>query len=228
MSPIVPPVTPSELLPGDVLLYRPLTPSLVDRQISKATGSPFTHAAIALGDGTVAESVWPLGVRTASVQTSLRGRSYAAVMRSQMGFGGSRTTKLSTFVSDVEGKRKFYNLFSVIGFERRSKRYFETQMEFIRDNYGIAKSAAEFSRESFFCSAFVVACFAVVGIIGETAQSAYQPDSFSPGHLALDPTFGWLLGYLISDGCSVPEDDPLLVTATQWRDHPGPHWWTSA
>jgi hypothetical protein len=53
--------------------------------------------------------------------------------------------------------------------------------------------------------------------MGETAQVAYQPDFFAPGHLLDDPSFGWLLGCLIPEGGSLPSDDPLLANATLMR-----------
>jgi cell wall-associated NlpC family hydrolase len=52
-------IQPGDLLPGDVLLYRPRTPNLVQKAISLATDSPYTHAAIFLGDGLMAESMFP-------------------------------------------------------------------------------------------------------------------------------------------------------------------------
>ena len=50
------------LLCGDVLLYRPSNPSIVQRRISSVTNSPYTHAAIYGGDGIIAQSVVPTGV----------------------------------------------------------------------------------------------------------------------------------------------------------------------
>jgi hypothetical protein len=87
-----------------------------------------------------------------------------------------------------------------LNFIERSGRYFETQLDFIRANYGQVKTAESFSEEPFICSAFIVACFSVVGIIDASAQVAYQPQYFAPGHLYKDPTFGWLLGYLLPKG----------------------------
>jgi hypothetical protein len=211
---------PTALLPGDVLLYRPIKPNLVQQGIAAATNSPYTHASIFLGDGTVAESMPPLGVRKTDVTKSLGG-SYVAVLRSQYGFGEDRTNELLSFVDSVLGKKKFYNLIAATTVPLRQG----GQLEFIRKNYGRFTSRDEFAEQSFFCSAFVVACFAVVGIIGPTAQVAYQPDNFAPGHLNLDPTFGWLLGYLVPDGAIVPADDPVLIGGTHWKDIEEDPWW---
>jgi hypothetical protein len=212
----------SDLLPGDVLLYRPRSANM----IQKKTGSPYTHAAIYLGGGRIAESVPPFGVTKSSLKDSMQGYQCIAVLRSQLGFDGNRSRNLKKFVAAVLGQRKFYNFIAVASFQKRSAEYFANQLEFVRQNYGKVTSHEKFAEQSFFCSAFVVACYAVVGIIDATAQVAYQPNNFSPGHLGGDPTFGWLLGYLVPEGGAITPDDPLLTQATLWRDqvrgsHPG-------
>jgi hypothetical protein len=216
---------PSDLLPGDVLLYRPRSPNVIQQKISSATGSPYTHAAIYLGDGLIAESGVPFGVTKTALTVSMQGNQCIAVLRSQLGFGGDRPRKLNEFVAAVLEHRKFYNLIAVASFSKRSAEYFANQLEFIRKNYGEVTSHEDFAKQSFFCSAFVVACYAVVGIIGETAQVAYQPSNFSPGHLVEDPTFGWLLGFLVPEGGAFPSDDPLLTQGTMWCDCQDARWW---
>lgn len=218
-------IRPSDLLPGDVLLYRSDNRKIHQRKISEATGSPYTHAAIYLGGGIVAESNFPRGVGKRTVEASIEGNRCIAVLRSQLGFGGNRPRKLNEFVDAVLKHGRFYDLIAVIGFEKTSKQYFDDQLELIRNNYGKVTSDEEFARQSFFCSAFVVACYSVVGVIDPTAQIAYLPDAFSPGSLYQDPTFGWLLGYLIPEGGAVPEDDPVLIRATLWRDLLDCRWW---
>jgi len=154
----------------------------------------------------------------------MRGSECIGVLRSQLGFGGDRPDRLKAFVDKVLKRKKFYNLIAAHNFERDSKYYFDNQLEFIRTNYGKVTSREKFAEKSFFCSAFVVACFSVVGIIDGSAQAAYQPEFFSPAGLYRDPTFGWLLGYLLPEGGSVPDNDPLLET-TLWCDCLDVRWW---
>ena len=209
----------SDIRPGDILLYRPQTPNAVQRKISDATSSPYTHAAICIGDGIIAELVpWPylIGVRKNSLQKFLKCSLCVGVLRTQLGFGPDRVNKLCTFVEEVQKHRKFYDLISVIHFDSNSKSYFDNQLSFIRENYGKVMPDDEFAKKSFFCSAFVVACYSVVGIIGETAQGAYKPEAFSAAGLYRDPTFGWLLGHIVPKGGAVLEDDPLLIETTLW------------
>lgn len=229
-EPTIPPdsdliVQQSDLMPGDVLLYRSRKITSVQRAISEATGSPYTHAAIYLGDGVVAESNVPIGVGERRLADSIHGCRCVAVLRSQLGFGRDRPQKLRAFVDDVLARRKLYNFNDVLKFKSQSAAYFDNQLDFIRENYGKVTPHDEFAEQRFFCSAFVVACYTVVGIIGKSAQVAYQPNNFSPGHLHQDPTFGWLLGFLVPEGGSVPEDDPVLTQATCWRDVMSARWW---
>lgn len=205
------------LLPGDVLLYRSSKPGVVGRSISAATDSPYTHAAIYVGDGFIADSIPPKGVSKSLLADTLQGIRCVAVLRSQYGFGADRQSTLVKFVDAVLENRLFYDFKGIGKFRKHSADYFNNQLEFIRKNYGKFTTPDEFSKQRFFCSAFVVACYAVVGIIDECAQVAYQPESFSPGHLYRNPTFGWLLGYLVPEGGTVPSDDPALET-TLWRD----------
>jgi cell wall-associated NlpC family hydrolase len=44
----------TNLLPGDILLFRSIDQKRHQRKISAVTGSPYTHAAIYLGNGDLA------------------------------------------------------------------------------------------------------------------------------------------------------------------------------
>ena len=218
----------ADIQPGDVLLYRPRKANCIQRRISIATNSPYTHAAIFIGRGTIAEAValpWLIGVRERSLKKSLKGNLCVGVLRSQLGFGCDRVNELVAYVNDVKKNRKSYNFVAVLDFEKSSRQYFENQLSFIRDNYGKITSKKKFAKMSFFCSAFVVACYCVVGIIGNTAHAVYKPEFFSPAGLYRDPTFGWFLGYLVPKGGSIPNDDPLLKEATQWNQNLSTKWW---
>jgi hypothetical protein len=56
-------------------------------------------------------------------------------------------------------------------------------------------------------------------IISDTAQVLYKVDTFSPPDLYEEATFGWFLGYVKSDGQTIPSDDPLM-NMTSWKDTP--------
>lgn len=218
-------VSVADLLPGDVLLYRANRQMPHQRKISAVTGSPYTHAVIFLGDNLVAESNFPRGVAKRPVEESIKGSGCVAVLRSQLGFGGDRPRQLNAFVESVLAKGRFYDLIGAVKFGKATKQHGEDQLDFIRRNYGKVTSSDEFAKQSFFCSAFVVACYSAAGVIGPSAQVAYVPDMFSPGSLHQDPTFGWFLGYLVPEGGLVPDDDPVQTQGTLWRDLKDCRWW---
>lgn len=218
-------VSVDDLLPGDVLLYRASSQKLHQQKISAVTGSPYTHAEIFLGDGLVAGSNIPRGIAKAPVEKSIEKSGCVAVLRSQFGFSGDRPRQLNAFVDSVIVEGGHYDFFGAVNFGKATKQHGEDQLDFIRRNYGKVTSNDEFAKQSYFCSAFIVACFSVVGLIGPSAQVAYEPDMFSPGSLHQDPTFGWLLGYLVPQGGFVPEGDPVQTQGTLWRDLKDCRWW---
>jgi hypothetical protein len=218
-------VSVADLLPGDVLLYRANRQKFHQQQISAVTGSPYTHAAIFLGDGLVAESNFPRGVAKRPVEESIKGSGCVAVLRSQLGFSGNRPRQLNEFVESVLANGRFYDLIGAVNFGKATKQHGEDQLDFIRLNYGKVTSSDDLAKQSFFCSAFVVACYSVAGVIGPSAQVAYVPDMFSPGSLHQDPTFGWFLGYLVPEGGFVPDDDPIQTQGALWRDLQDCRWW---
>jgi cell wall-associated NlpC family hydrolase len=152
-------IQPGDLLPGDVLLYRPRVPNLVQKVITSTTDSPYTHAAIYLGDDLIAEAMFPRGVRKLDIKELLEGSLCVGVLRTQLIFGADRATKLREFVKAVLGRKKFYNAVAAARVPSASKKYFDNQLEFVRQNYGKVTPVQEFAKQSFFCSALVVACY---------------------------------------------------------------------
>jgi hypothetical protein len=206
-----------DLRPGDVLLYRPKAPAVHQRMISKQSASPYTHAAIYLGDGFVAEALVSGGVQKNPLGSVLKGAAYVGVLRSQAGFGADRASQLTEFIDQIIAHGRGYDRKGALAWKYTNRDFLASQMEIIARHYGEFQPADEIAKSAFFCSALVVACFAAVGIIDNSAQVAYPPAAFAPGGLCTDPTFGWALGYLVPEGNSVPEDDPLRFV-TQWAD----------
>ena len=206
-------VYPSDLLPGDILLHRSAKRKLHQKLIEKKTGSPYTHAAIFLGGGLVAEADVRHGVHKTDLIKSTEGSRCVAVLRSQMGFSPVRCAKLVNFVDRVIANNKSYNFKSVVNFRKNVDAFLDNQLEILNNSYALSvKTDEEFARASYFCSGLVVACYSVVGIIDGSAQPLFPANIFSPASLHDDGTFGWFLGYLI------PENDPMLTKVTNWRD----------
>lgn len=218
----------SDLLPGDVLLYRPRQPDGLQRRVSAATDSPYTHAAIVIEDNQIAEALIPDGVGRSALSQFLEGSVCVAVQRSQMGFGKERRAKLREFVDAVIAQKVPFHRQATINFGDASKVFFDNQLDHVRDKFDQYSTAEQLAAKSFFCSGFVVACYQAVGIIDSSAQVAFPPEFLSPAKLYQDPTFGWLLGYLIPQDGFVPPDDPVMKHATFWRDIEEKPWWNPA
>lgn len=217
----------SDLMPGDVLLYRPREPDRLQQRVTAATNSPYTHAAIYLGEKTVAESVIPDGVLISELDESLDGSLCVGVLRTQMVFGEDRWKKLREFVSAVTEQGVPFHRHALVNFGEKSSTFFDDQLDYVQRNYGEFSTAEQLAAKAYFCSGFVVACYQATGIIESSAQVAYPPEYFSPAHLYADATFGWLVGYLVPEGGSVPSNDPLLLSSTLWRDIDERPWWAS-
>ncbi|MGD9714777.1 MAG: hypothetical protein AB7V46_22355 [Thermomicrobiales bacterium] len=212
----------TDLLLGDILLFRSKTATAM--AIRAATGSPYTHAAIYVGDGQIAESNWPRVQVRELTEADLQ-KSQIGVLRSQMGFLEDRAATVRDFVEQLVKEGAGYDWQGVTTFEGRQANFYATVMKELAANYGKVTPKDELLKQRYFCSALVVACYIVAGVIGDTAHVVYPPDVFSPGDLHRDATFGWVLGYLVPPGSSVPENDPLLFEM-HWKDsNPEQRWW---
>ncbi|KAB2884132.1 MAG: hypothetical protein F9K34_09705 [Albidovulum sp.] len=213
----------SNLLPGDVLLFRSLRGDKLAKKIAQATNSPYTHAALYLGDGEIVESN-PPNIQVRQLTKSDCAATQIGVLRSQMTFQNSRVAAVTEFVNRLISTKARYDYQGVVKFKGRNADFHENIISEIQKNYGVSANNDDAARKNYFCSALVVACYTASGIIGVTAEVLYPPNIFSPGDLHRDPTFGWFLGYLYPKNSEVPSDDPLL-DCTLWRDNSEARWW---
>jgi hypothetical protein len=223
----------SDLLAGDILLFRSIDQNPSQKAISYYTKSPYTHAAIHIGNGEIAESKPMAGVQVRELTHPLRGE-IIAVLRSQQVFSERRAAKLRKFVEELLREARDYDFLTALSFayarlrgsNTKNERFVDDLIDHLKENYGKVNSAEQFAQRAYVCSALVVACYIIPGIIAENAQSAHLPDMFSPGDLYGDATFGWFLGYITPNAEDIPADDPLMTRATPWKDHPELRWWS--
>lgn len=207
-----------DLQAGDVLLHRASAKIKTHQKIiENKTNSPYTHASIYLGNGEIAESILNKGVTKSNLTQERTEKEIIGVLRSQCGFGPERQEILRDFVSELISQNAGYDFSGVRTFNKKNTKHFDDILGEVKRNYGTVKSRHDLSKEKYFCSALVVACFYAVGIIGETAQVAYPTDVLSPGDLHRDPTFGWFYGYIGEDPSEIPDDDPLMEI-TSWQE----------
>jgi hypothetical protein len=214
-----------DLVPGDILVFRAIDPAPLTKRIARSTGSPYTHAAVYLGDMKVLEAGDQF-VEIRSLDQSDKKDWIVGVFRSQCGFGEDRVRALMEFAETLVGNRLAYDKEGLKAFRGTRTKFEENLLDRLRLDYGKVMTKDELERRPYFCSSLVVAVYIACGIIGDTAQLAYQPDAFSPADLHREPTFGWFLGYVTDSTKAIPAEDPLL-TATSWRDasEPQDRWW---
>jgi hypothetical protein len=205
----------SDLKPGDVLLFCNLAAKPHRLIISYATQSPYTHAAIFLGDGQIAHAVTAGGVNIE--QLVVDAGSYIGVLRSQLGFTADRVQDVRDFIDLLIARKAKYDWSGAISLHPIYKKYFAKIVNNFTSGNAAISSLDELSQRDHFCSALIVACWFVSGMLHNSTWGVYKPDSLSPGDLHRDVTFGWVLGYLIADGVNVPNNDPLQ-SLTQWAD----------
>jgi hypothetical protein len=213
----------ASLLPGDILLFHSYAQKKPAKKISKVTESPYTHAAIYIGHGQLAEAVVPKIQIRSLTDADLKGQRIG-VLRSQLGFADNRARRVRQFVEALVAQDAKYDFRGALSFQGAHKTFYEDILNEISKNYGKSKPATALSKRCYFCSALVVASYIAAEIIDGTAQVAYPPDVISPGDLHRDPAFGWFLGYLIEEGATIPDNDPLQFL-TLWRDNQEVRWW---
>jgi hypothetical protein len=200
-----------DLKPGDILLYRAQKKSIVSSIIRWWTGSPYSHAAIYLGDGKILEALFPrIKINPLKIQ---RG-GYIGIVRSQYEFGPERVEVLHDFANQLVKNKARYDTLGVLQF-------IGIKSNVYRDNIAaVLAGAADIrgdARTRYFCSALVARTYCIVGIADESAWSIFLGSLKSPGDIPLDINFGWFLGYLIPPGTTVPNDDPMQK-GTIWKE----------
>jgi hypothetical protein len=212
-----------DLLPGDILLFRAIEPDSLARRVSRTIRSPYTHSGIYVGGEEVLEAGDPK-VEVRRLSDLDKKENVIGVFRSQMGFLDDRIAELRKFADTLVRNDAEYDWTGIRNFRQVKNQLEQELLEILDRDYGKVLTKDELERRSYFCSALVVACYIVCGVIGDTAQLAYKADAFSPADLHEDPTFGWFLGYITSSDNAIPSNDPLLGT-TLWRDVPARRWW---
>lgn len=165
----------------------------------------------------IAEATVFAGVRKIEFSTQLQGDYCVGVLRSQLGFSQKRTDRLLKFVESLISSGARYDLEGAIAYPGRRQEYLNDQLGEIKRRFGTFTTEKYLEKDSFFCSALVVACYYMVGIIDESAQVLYPHKLISPADLHGDPTFGWFLGYMLPPDATVPAEDPL-GRLTSWDE----------
>jgi cell wall-associated NlpC family hydrolase len=112
----------SDLRPGDILLFRSIDKKMHQRKISRVTKSPYTHAAIYIGSGEIAESKLPK-VRIRKLSDADKTGGIIGVLRSQTVFSARRAAAIKEFVDALISQNAKYDLSGALTFKRRNQEF---------------------------------------------------------------------------------------------------------
>lgn len=191
---------------GDVLLCVADKPDRLTLRIRKQIG-PYTHAAISLGRGRIADAGED-GVTTSPLKELIAWSSRIAVLKGWIW----SPTALKQFRKFVRWAVTQQSVFNFEGMRRAiaaREEHLGNIMNLIRDDSVPEPKSRKSTSPTYFCSEFVVACFADAGLIKGKAKVVFKPDTYTPWMLAQDSIFGEFRGYLLKQGRNVPSEDPL-------------------
>ncbi|SEN35788.1 hypothetical protein [Nitrosomonas marina] len=205
----------AELRTGDVLLCH-CDPSkdFVAKKINDVTGSEYCHAAIYYGDSLAAESRAKNGIKKGKIEkvkaSDLVSRyGHIAVVRQPDAWvSDNRVSALKLFIDKVVENQVKYNFEGILKFKNSKELHefhiYEKLVSYFDDDL-IPEPT---DKHQYFCSEFVCDCFIAVGFLQPSAAILYQSNTFSPGDLSKDPTFGTFWGYLTDrNNYSVSDND---------------------
>ena len=103
----------------------------------------------------------------------------------------------------------------MLGFVRRKENHELTLPKQLEAYVAGDLEPDSFSKEKYFCSELVADCFAAAGFLHPSAAVVYKADTYAPGDLGKDPTFGTFLGYLtLGDASQIPKNDEFINNVT--------------
>ncbi|MCF7981916.1 MAG: hypothetical protein K9K86_08020 [Pseudomonadales bacterium] len=210
----------SELKPGDVLLcYCDPSKDLVGNLIHSVTDSEYCHAAIFYGDNIAVETRAKDGMKKGKVEkvniSDLVSRyQHVAVIRQPDAWASdNRVNALRLFIDKVVEREVKYNFKGILTFKNRKEFHETNTYQKLSDFFENETDQQEVEKHQYFCSEFVCDCFIAVGFILPSAAILYQSDTYSPGDLCKDPTFGTFWDYLTDKSeYKVSESDQFYFT----------------
>lgn len=212
-------MTQDDIRAGDVLLVRGTSEKwsaghLIRQEIAARTKSPYTHAAIALNNQEIVDARPWHGVKIRPFSELLAKAECVAVLRHPDVWDDNRALDLQEYAAALQSLGTKYNYHDLMRFEANKSVHQDSVMQALNSYFENAQPAAPTDYGPFFCSELVVACLVRVGYISQSAAIVFAPSVHSPGDLAREPTFGYLVGVLSSlPGYQLRVEDPLNTVA---------------
>jgi len=197
-------INEKELVSGDVILC---CSAMTSDKVTQVTDSKYSHAAIHLSDGEIAESA-SKGVAITSASSLLEEYDHIAVLRNPYIWGGNRVEKLKSFIKKAIEDKASFNTVGMGKYESRKDKHSITELQRLEQYFEGKLPEAKSERGAYFCSELVVASFLSIGVIAQSAAVVITPEVFSPGDLGKEATFGGFVGYIkSSEEVEISEDD---------------------
>lgn len=205
-------LTLGDLQAGDVLLC--YGDGKIARKIEAKTDSKYTHAAICTTSVQAVEAGLG-GIEKADVAEIVSRYPFVAVFRQPDAWSEERVMAMNRFVDQVVDSQLKYNLQGIRDFVDKKRSHQMSLHDKLTAYFEGDLEPDAYQKEEYFCSELVADCFAATGFIHPSAAMLYKSDTYSPGDLGRDPTFGTFVGYLSADeDCVIPEDDEFYHATT--------------
>jgi hypothetical protein len=209
----------ADVQPGDVLLCNcGFYSEFSQRRIEDATGSPYVHAAIFVGDDKVAESTTG-GLQQVSLAELLKRYAHVAVFRSSYVWSDDRVRKLNAFAEREIQRQAKYSFIGAFKLLWKPKKHAATIHQQLQEFFNRApeskKKLVFFGRKRYFCSEFVAQCFIEAGFTEGAGAVFFRPDVQTPAALGKDWLYGVLVGFITDKkDYVVPVEDEFYNDAT--------------
>ena len=196
------------LIGGDIILcYGDGKKDLIAKGMEKVTGSKYKHAAICLDNEIAAESVIS-GVQEVIINELINRYSHVAVFRHPDAWSTDRLDSMKAFIDAIIVAGAKYNMKAILAFTKKKAAHEKSLHKKLEEYFNGLLQPDNFEKGKYFCSELVVDCLVATGFIDPSAAIMYKSDTYSPGSLGCDPTFGTFFGYIrSSDDYMIPSDD---------------------
>lgn len=199
---------------GDILLcYSASSKKSFGSVIKNVTKSNYTHAAIALDQEFVAESIPLSGIAKTKTPEFVARYDHVAVFRAQPGiWTPRRLAGLNDFIFKLIDSAAKYNFIGIASYIKDKNKHELSVHDKLESHFNGGAVKYMPDKNNYFCSELVVACFIATDILSSSAAIVYDPKIFSPGELGKDNgTFGFFVGYIsFRENYKVNNDDDFI------------------
>jgi len=184
------------------------------RKIEAQTDSRYTHSAICINSSEAVEAGLR-GIEKNSIQQILSRYPFVAVFRQPDAWSKERIVAMNRFVDQIVESQLKYNIQGIRDFVEKKRNHQISLHDKLAAYFDGDLDPDSYQKEKYFCSELVADCFVATGFIAPSAAVVYKSDTYAPGDLGRDPTFGTFVGYLCSgEEFAIPDDDEFINNST--------------